>query len=178
MPEDRARLDAIVRPHDTVAGKIRALAAAGVPRAEIARFLGKRYQHVRNVLEDDAQRAGGGHVLGRADLSGVRERDAPFEASADEREWVERRGRSAYWLRPRPDGSLVLPREVAEALDVAGGRRVFAEFEGGVLTIVSGRAATDRAIARVREHIRVAPGESVVDEFVAEKRAIWGEDDD
>ena len=42
-----------------------------MPRADIARFLGKRYQHVRNVLEGDAQGGGGGYVLGRADLSGV-----------------------------------------------------------------------------------------------------------
>ena len=34
----------------TKAAKIRALDAAGYKRAEIARFLGIRYQHVRNVL--------------------------------------------------------------------------------------------------------------------------------
>ena len=62
--------EAIARPHSTVADKIRALAAAGVPRADIARFLGKRYQHVRNVLEGDAQ-SSGGYVLGHADVSGV-----------------------------------------------------------------------------------------------------------
>jgi len=41
----------------TVAAKIRALAAAGYPRAEIARMLGKRYQHVRNVLEEPGKAA-------------------------------------------------------------------------------------------------------------------------
>jgi len=37
----------------TVSDRIRELDAEGVPRAEIARALGKRYQHVRNVLEGD-----------------------------------------------------------------------------------------------------------------------------
>ncbi len=55
MSHDADRLARVAAPHATVAGKIRALAGAGVPRADIARFLGKRYQHVRNVLEDDAQ---------------------------------------------------------------------------------------------------------------------------
>lgn len=34
----------------TVSSKIRALDAAGMTRSEIAKALGKRYQHVRNVL--------------------------------------------------------------------------------------------------------------------------------
>ena len=96
MPEDPERLAAIAAQHATVADKIRALAGAGVARADIARFLGKRYQHVRNVLEDDAQSRpeGGGqeYVVGKADLSGVREEAqpqgdvAPESAGSDEPE--------------------------------------------------------------------------------------------
>jgi transcriptional regulator with XRE-family HTH domain len=41
----------------TVADEIRALAAQGLSRAEIARRLGKSYQHVRNVLEGDRLQA-------------------------------------------------------------------------------------------------------------------------
>ncbi len=41
----------------TTSAKIRALAAQGVERADIARLLGIRYQHVRNVLELDKARA-------------------------------------------------------------------------------------------------------------------------
>ncbi len=37
----------------TVSGKIRALDKMGFARADIARMLTKRYQHVRNVLEED-----------------------------------------------------------------------------------------------------------------------------
>jgi bifunctional DNA-binding transcriptional regulator/antitoxin component of YhaV-PrlF toxin-antitoxin module len=176
MPDDRDRLDAIANPHATIAGKIRALAAAGLPRADIARFLGKRYQHVRNVLEDDAQ--AGGYVLGKADLSGVQEPGARFEDAVDEREWVERRGGDVYWLRPRPDGSLVLPKEVAETLGLTKGWRVQARVVDDELRIVSGETAMARARDLVRQHIQLKPGESIVDEFIAERRAMWGEDDD
>jgi len=179
MSDERARLEAIVDSQRTVAGKIRALDAAGVPRADIARFLGKRYQHVRNVLEDDAQRSNGGYVLGRADLSGVQENGARFEdAPINERDWVERRGGGVFWLRPRPDGSLILPKEIAEALGLTNGWRVQARLVDGELRIVSGDAAMERARARVRKYIKLAPGQSIVDEFIAERRAMWGEEDD
>ncbi len=45
-------------PNLNVSQKIRALSAAGVSRAEIARLLNKRYQHVRNVLVDAERKAG------------------------------------------------------------------------------------------------------------------------
>ena len=77
------RLRVIAQPHATVADKIRALSAAGVARADIARFLGKRYQHVRNVLEDDAQ-SSGGYVLGKADLSGVQEGARAFAKAREQ----------------------------------------------------------------------------------------------
>jgi hypothetical protein len=111
MNDDPERLRTLAAPHATVAGKIRALAAAGVPRADIARFLGKRYQHVRNVLEDDAQAGGapgptgGGYVLGKADLSGVQEGPRPFERD-DDGMYIERRGKDVFWLTVKPDGSL------------------------------------------------------------------------
>jgi hypothetical protein len=43
-------------PRLNVSGKIRALNGYGVPRAEIAKLLNKRYQHVRNVLVADEQK--------------------------------------------------------------------------------------------------------------------------
>jgi hypothetical protein len=42
----------------TTSAKIRALAAEGYLRADIARFLGIAYQHVRKVLEDAGSREG------------------------------------------------------------------------------------------------------------------------
>ena len=43
-------------PKSSVSGKIRALNSYGVPRAEIAKLLNKRYQHIRNVLVADEQK--------------------------------------------------------------------------------------------------------------------------
>jgi hypothetical protein len=147
MSPSSHRMSEIVQPYETVSDRIRALAQAGVPRADIARFLGKRYQHVRNVLEGDAQR--GGYQLRRADLSGLREEQVRFDRS-DEKDFVEARGRGAFWLRIRPDGSVYLPAEVIEALDAAPGSRVFAKLENGELTVISGK----RAMEQVREIVR------------------------
>jgi hypothetical protein len=151
MSLDREQMAKIVEPYATTSDRIRALAAAGAPRAEIARFLGKRYQHVRNVLVDDAQRSGG-YQLGRADLSGVREEPARFDRS-DEAAFVERRGRGAFWLRVRPDGSIYLPDEVVEALDAPPGNRVFARLKDGELKLISGEAAMEQAREIVRKYI-------------------------
>jgi len=46
LPYDAQRLAGIT----TVSGKIRYLDSCGVKRGDIAKTLGKRYQHVRNVL--------------------------------------------------------------------------------------------------------------------------------
>ena len=43
----------ITDPYRTKADKMRVLEQAGVARADIARFLGVRYQQVRNTLEGD-----------------------------------------------------------------------------------------------------------------------------
>src|SRR5476649_533140 len=138
MAEDPERLGVIAARYATVADKIRALAGAGVPRADIARFLGKRYQHVRNVLEGDAQsgaasriavgdpnlEAPANYVLGKAELSGVGEGPQPFDREDDEA-YVERRGKEVFWLEVKPDGNLPLPPELVELLDARPGRRVF-----------------------------------------------------
>jgi hypothetical protein len=154
MAEDADRLGAIAARHTTVADKIRALSAAGVARADIARFLGKRYQHVRNVLEGDAQSRpeGGGYVLGKADLSGVRESSRPFEREDDDA-YIERRGKDVFWLEVKPDGSLPMPAELIELLEATPGRRVFVEMKNGHATMMSGMAAHEEARAIVRKYI-------------------------
>lgn len=178
MAEDPERLGAIAARHATVADKIRALAGAGVARADIARFLGKRYQHVRNVLEDDAQSrpqsaadqsgGGGGYVLGKADLSGVQEGPRPFERDHDAI-YIERRSPTAFWLEVKPDGSLPLSKEIAEVLRAEPGQRVFAKIKEGRLTLMSGEAAMQEARAIVRKYI--PPEVDLVDSFLADKYA-------
>ena len=50
MQANSLEMQGIVEGLPSIAARIRALDAAGYARADIAKFLGKRYQHVRNVL--------------------------------------------------------------------------------------------------------------------------------
>ena len=161
------RMRGIADAHATVADKIRALHTAGYARADIARFLGKRYQHVRNVLEGDAQ-AGGGYVLGKADLSGVRDSGQPFERE-DNAAFIERRSPTAFWIEVKPDGALPLPPEVAEVLGAAPGERVFASIADGRVTLKSGDAA-DRDIQAIMARY-IKPGRLVSESLIADRKA-------
>ncbi len=104
----------------TVAGKIRALAAAGYKRADIARILGKRYQHVRNVLEE----------------SRPAETVAPIGmAEGDAGAFVHDRPKS-YRLELR-NGSLTLPPEVLAALGAGANGVIIAELDGEFFKLIS-----------------------------------------
>ena len=170
MAENPERLGAIAAPYTTVADKIRALAGAGVPRADIARFLGKRYQHVRNVLEGDTQSRpeGPGYVLGKADLSGMQEGPRPFDRE-DDAAFIDRRSATAFWLEVRPDGSLPLSKEIAEVLDARPGRRVFAKISEGRLTLMSADAAMEEASEIVCRYI--PPEVDLAASLIADRRA-------
>lgn len=183
MPDDQDRMRNISAPHATVADKIRSLAAAGYPRADIARFLGKRYQHVRNVLQDDAQSGGqssdntsGSYVLGKADLSGVREDPRPFErdrAADDNATYIDRRSATAFWIEVKPDGTLPLPPEIIEVLAGRPGERVFAEITDCRVTLMSWQAAQDEVDAGMAKYVR--PGRRLSDELVEDRRSgkLW-----
>jgi hypothetical protein len=166
MSKETDRLAAIAGPHATVADKIRALSAAGVARADIARFLGKRYQHVRNVLEDDAQR-GGGYVLGRVDLSGLRE-PPPGVEDAGAEPYVVDVGVAILRLPVREDGAVALPAMAMQALGLRPGGVAIGELEGDRLTIFSVRESVRRIQAMTRE---LVPGDhSLADGLIAERR--------
>jgi len=167
--------DRIVMSTMTVSDKIRALAAAGVARAEIARLLGKRYQHVRNVLEGDK--------VGRAPI-GVAEDPAVFERDDQQpvgrrpsppRPEFQDRGGGVFRLSIRPDGSVQLPPAVLEALDLKPNQGLVARLEGETF-ILDGAG---EALRRIRELIPPwNPGEPLwSDELIAERRreAAWEE---
>jgi hypothetical protein len=169
MALDPARLNEIVRPHSTVSDRIRALDAAGVPRADIARFLGKRYQHVRNVLEGDAvQGGGGGYVLGKADLSGLQEETAMFADDVDRQRFVQARLGVHFRLVIRPDGSIFVPAEVAASFGVGPGDILMGHISGDDFNLVSGQTALRRAQEAVRKMI--PPGVNLADELIADRR--------
>jgi predicted transcriptional regulator len=136
----------------TVSDKIRRLNAAGYPRAEIARLLGKRYQHVRNVLEGD--KASGGAAPPAVPLSGFAEAPTRFKG--------------VHRLVIGPDGSLQLPAEVLAHEGWEPGRVVMATYEDDRLTVITARASIRRAQERVRAI--VGDGTSLVEELLADRR--------
>lgn len=158
---DKSDVVRIVASDMTVSDKIRRLDEAGYPRADIARALGKRYQHVRNVLEGDR--------VGRdaAPIRDLAESGRRFEGASPERD-VEDRGRGAYRLVVHEDGSVVLPSAVREAFGIAGRGVVMAKLKGDAFELVSVTTALrriDEMLAPYRKE-----GVSWADELIAERR--------
>jgi hypothetical protein len=169
MNGGQPEMDMLTKGLGTKAEKIRALGRAGYARADIARYLDIRYQHVRNTLEaaripmpgkdDDADMAPSGAEAALA------EAPAPFEpALAD--------GYFALWIAA--DGRMTVPSVLREAMMLSPDGYVTAYVEDGELRVVSPLAAI-RRMQRIAQKYK-KPGESVVDEFLAERRAMWGEE--
>src|SRR3569832_2135508 len=132
----------ILESSATVSDKIRRLNAAGYPRAEIARLLGKRYQHVRKVLEGD--KASGRPPAAPRPSFGFAEAPTAFEG--------------IHRLVIGPDGTIALPSEALADDDWAPGRVVMATFADGALSVIPARVARMRAQAAVVA--KVGPGVS------------------
>jgi AbrB family looped-hinge helix DNA binding protein len=127
----------------TKSAKIRALAADGIPRADIARKLGIRYQHVRNVLEQD-----------RAKQAKVAAEPVDIAASIK--------------TKLGPDGRIVIPAAFRESLRLKDGDVLFARLENGEIVLLTPKAAMLRAQAIVR---RFVPDDvSLVDELIEDRR--------
>ena len=144
----------------TVSDKIRALNAAGYPRAEISRALGKRYQHVRNVLEADKLRPPT-PPWPAIEPAGVAETAPPFS--------------DVCRLVVEADGSVRLPRELQELLGARPGGVLIAELQEDRVVILSGRAAWKRVQDILAPY--ADPTRSMSDELIAERHsgAMWGD---
>ncbi len=148
----------IVRPFTTVSDKIRALDAAGAPRAEIARFLGKRYQHVRNVLVEGPPKER--YTVGRIEFADVREAPSPaFAMDADT---------AMLRLAIGQDGKVQLPASVLDALGLKPGGIAIAELQADRLTVLSVAESIRRVQQMVRELIPNRTG--LVDDLIADRR--------
>lgn len=154
----------------TVSDRIRALHRGGYSRAEIARLLNKRYQHVRNVLVDDERRPT--HLAKPMspppqahDVSGVSETAAAYSARPRLAQ-AER----LVWMDVTAQGTLTFPESVRAALDTSQYGRVLAEIDDdGTVRLLSVPAAVRQAQAIVRPYL--PPGVNAVDEFLADRRA-------
>ncbi len=143
----------VVASDATVSDKIRLLAGAGFERAEIARLLNKRYQHVRNVLEGDRvgarRRTPPGRAIGAAPTK-------PLGLKRTVR------------LVIGTNGEVTLPADLLDAMGLKAGESAFVNLEGDELKLVSGPVALKRVQAMVRA--KVPAGVSLVDELIADRR--------
>src|SRR5262249_20156509 len=155
---DDTRMKALTKGLSTKSDKIRALSEAGYSRGDIAKFLGIRYQHVRNVLVQSAKPAARGFAeaatpalvgapMVPAGLDGIRHRMS---------------------LKVDAGGRVLIPSAVRDAMNVGEGDTVLAWLEDGELHLVSPQVALRQAQELARKLIRGAG--NLADELIAERR--------
>jgi AbrB family looped-hinge helix DNA binding protein len=161
----RPPMDEVAAGFQTKSDKIRALSQAGYSRAEIARHLDIRYQHVRNVLVDDER-------SGRAAPS-----IQPAATSSDVRAPIatDRDGLHPARVRVEANGRVSIPAEFCRALGLNENEHVIVALEDDAIRLMSVPSAVKRAQAIVRRF--VPPGVSLVDELIAERRAEGARED-
>jgi bifunctional DNA-binding transcriptional regulator/antitoxin component of YhaV-PrlF toxin-antitoxin module len=138
------QMELIARPLRTKADKIRALARARVPPADIARFLRIRYQHAYNVI----QRAGLGDRV--AEATAETYAAAPSSANLDS------------------NGCIQIPDTVRRAWGVSAGDEILMALDGGELRLFTRKGGLRLAQSIVSRYLR--PGESLVDELIRDRR--------
>ena len=132
----------------TKSAKIRALDAKGYARADIARFLDIRYQHVRNVLVDGPPKNPRGAVAVGRDATRIGDR-------------VE--------VKIGPGGRIVIPAAFRETMEAGDGDTLVVTIDGdGVVQLTSAATALRMARRIVREAI---PADvSLSDSLIADRR--------
>jgi AbrB family looped-hinge helix DNA binding protein len=142
--QSKANMKQVVAGLATTADRIRALAKAGHPRADIARYLKIRYQQVRNVL--------------------VRDQALREEAAA----YVEQ-DLKPEWLRVGADGRVVIPAAYRKLLGIEAGGPIQIRIEDGKMELLS----RDEVVRRVQAHFAHLgrKGVSLSDELIADRRA-------
>jgi hypothetical protein len=170
--EDSAMFDArkmqqLADAQVSVSDKIRALDRAGVNRADIARFLGKRYQHVRNVLEADKERDRNAVLTRSKDLPTYRDPEGG-RSEGRESKAPSDRPLALFRLLANPDGSVLLPRHVVEAFGAAPGEVLIAVAAAGELILRTPEASVVGAQELVRTLI--AGEDSLAESLIEDRR--------
>ncbi len=146
MKFDHHQMRQMTQGLNSKSDKMRALAKAGYERADIARFLGTRYQFVRNVLVQDEARSA---------------RQAVAKQSPND-------NLPPTKLRLGPDGRVVIPAAFRDALGLAEGDTLIASIVDGEFHLLTIEAAVRKAQAIVRQF--VPEGVSLVDELLQDRR--------
>jgi hypothetical protein len=145
-------VQSIISSDRSVSDKIRGLSAEGLERAEIARLLGKRYQHVRNVLEAD-----------RLKSSQVLSSKRPKVGQQ-----AEKLSDAIYRLTLDPTGVATVPAVLTGAIGLTGGDVMIAEVRDDRIILKTGKAALKEAQALIRSI--VPDGVSLSDSLVEDRR--------
>lgn len=153
------RMSDIAREFSTKSAKIRALSDAGFERADIARFLDIKYQHVRNVLV--GSRPVRKPVLQASHVSKGDASDPGRESGVGNRTLKAR-------VQIGSGGRVVVPAEMRSAMGVSEGDILLAWVADGELRLLSQEAAIRKAQSIVRRH--VPEGVSLVDELISDRR--------
>jgi len=124
----RDEMDRLTATARSLSEKIRTLYEAGVPAAEIARYLERRYQHVYNVIKDYKRRRGEVEPINAPAALGV------------------------VTIAIGPDGTIPLPADWLGEQGLGEGDVVVCRPEAGGLLLLSRAAATAmlREAARIR----------------------------
>jgi bifunctional DNA-binding transcriptional regulator/antitoxin component of YhaV-PrlF toxin-antitoxin module len=139
----KKELESLTRRLRTKADKIRALARARVPPADIARFLGIRYQHAYNVMK-------------RSGLSRDEVMDAPARPKQSDKATLDSFGRIA------------IPEHFRAALGVAAGDELLISLEGEELRVFTRAAGLRVAQSIVGKYLR--PGDTLSAELIRDRR--------
>lgn len=75
-----------------------------------------------------------------------------------------------------PDGRLVIPQQMREAMLLDNDSQVTVRVDAGELRVISRRVAIQRTQRKLRPLKR--PGIDEVDAFLADRRAMWGEEEE
>jgi AbrB family looped-hinge helix DNA binding protein len=194
--DQKRKMDGVAHDAPTKSAAIRALWRAGFERADIARYLDIRYQHVRNVIvQAESADVGAVHVLretGQSDFVGQTKADRirALHAQGMSRGEIARELGISYQhvyntlkrasagpetVTVGPDGRIVIPVQFRRALQIEPGDKVRLQMEDGELRVIGRMAAIEQAQALVRKF--VPEGVSLSDELIADRRAEAAKED-
>jgi len=139
----KKQMDNLTRGLKTKAAKIRALGDRGIAVADIARYLGIRYQHAYNVLK----RSG---VADKSDSPSAWDMRGPTKTTLD------------------AAGRIAIPPAILASWGVEEGEELLVCLENGELSVFTRQVGLRAAQEIVRKYVR--PDESLADELIAERR--------
>jgi bifunctional DNA-binding transcriptional regulator/antitoxin component of YhaV-PrlF toxin-antitoxin module len=161
---DKQLMDALTSGLPSKSAKMRRLARAGYERADIARYLGVRYQFVYNVLSAPDPGQDGGDSSPHAKIAKA---SSPVAARDDRT--PELAAPRWAWVAVEKGGRIDVPAAFLEALGLREGDQVQLALEGDTVRVLTRVAALRELRARVRQCL--PEGVSLVDELIAERRA-------